>query len=83
MIEKNHPRLSIGTQCRLLSTLRQSFYYIPQGETEMNLAFMHRLTNSSLRRRISGVQQMIRHLRNEGHAVNVKRIRRLMRIMPI
>lgn len=33
-----------------------------------------------------GVQQMTWHLRNEGHAVNVKRIRRLMqlmRLMPI
>ena len=33
-----------------------------------------------------GVQQMTWHLRNEGHAVNVKRIRpviRLIRLMPI
>ena len=32
-----------------------------------------------------GAQQMIWHLQNEGHAVNVKRIRRLMRLslMPI
>ncbi len=28
-----------------------------------------------------GVQQMTWHLRNEGHAVNVKRVRRLMRLM--
>ena len=30
-----------------------------------------------------GVQQMIWHLQNEGHGVNPKRIRRLMRLMPI
>ena len=29
----------------------------------------------------SGVRQMTRHLRNEGHKVNEKRIRRLMRLM--
>ena len=28
-----------------------------------------------------GVRQMTRHFQNEGHAVNEKRIRRLMRLM--
>ena len=40
MIERNHPKLSVGAQCRLLSISRSSFYYAPQGETEMNLALM-------------------------------------------
>lgn len=40
MIEKNHPSLSIGAQCRLLSISRSSFYYAPQSETEVNLALM-------------------------------------------
>ena len=30
-----------------------------------------------------GVRQMTLHLRNEGHGVNLKHIRRLMRLMPI
>ena len=38
MIERNHPVLSVGAQCRLLSISRSSFYYEPQGETETNLA---------------------------------------------
>ena len=37
MIERNHPNLSVGTQCQLLSISRSSFYYAPQGETAMNL----------------------------------------------
>ncbi len=37
MIERTHPALSVGAQCRLLSISRSSFYYVPQGETEMNL----------------------------------------------
>jgi hypothetical protein len=37
MIERAHPKLSVGAQCRLLSISRSSFYYTPQGETEMNL----------------------------------------------
>ena len=41
MIERSHPALSVGAQCRLLSISRSSFYNVPQGETEMNLALMH------------------------------------------
>ena len=37
MIERAHPRLSVGAQCRLLSISRSSFYYEPQGEVAMNL----------------------------------------------
>ena len=40
MIERDHPVLSVGAQCRLLSISRSSFYYAPKGETEMNLALM-------------------------------------------
>ena len=40
MIERTHPKLSVGAQCRLLSISRSSFYYEPQGETAMNLDLM-------------------------------------------
>ena len=40
MIERTHPKLSVEAQCRLLSISRSSFYYVPQGETEMNLDLM-------------------------------------------
>lgn len=40
MIERSHPMLSVGAQCHLLSISRSSFYYAPQGETEMNLTLM-------------------------------------------
>jgi putative transposase len=35
MIERTHPKLSVGAQCQLLSISRSSFYYAPQGETEL------------------------------------------------
>ena len=73
--------LSVGAQCLLLSISRSSFYYEPQGETEMNLALMLLIDKQFLETPFYGVQQMTWHLRNEGHAVNVKRIRRLMRLM--
>ncbi|MCV2866925.1 hypothetical protein [Defluviimonas sp. WL0075] len=40
MIERHHPKLPVGAPCRLLSILRSSSYYAPQGEAEMNLALM-------------------------------------------
>ncbi len=40
MIEWNHPKLSVGAQCTLLSISRSSFYYAPQGETALNFDLM-------------------------------------------
>lgn len=81
MIEPDHPDLSIGQQCKLLSIARSSFYYIPKGETEQNLALMRRIDEQFLETPFFGVRQMTWHLRNDGHLVNEKRIRRLMRLM--
>jgi len=81
MIEADHPALSIGMQCRLLSISRSSFYYEPQGESELNLALMLLIDKQFLETPFYGVQQMVWHLRNQGFSVNVKRVRRLMRLM--
>ncbi|EKE67165.1 transposase, partial [Oceanibaculum indicum P24] len=81
MIDRNHPTLSIGAQCRLLSISRSSFYYQPLGESEMNLALMRLIDRQFLETPVYGVRQMTWHLQNEGHLVNQKRIRRLMRLM--
>ena len=70
MIEPDHPALSIGAQCRLLSISRSSFYYEPRGETEMNLALMQLIDRQFLETPFYGVRQMTWHLQNEGHAVN-------------
>ena len=81
MIEPKHPALSIGAQCRLPSIARSSFYYEPQGETETNLELMRLIDRQFLETPFHGVRQMAWHLENEGHPVNVKRVRRLMRLM--
>ncbi|WP_232617745.1 IS3 family transposase [Pseudooceanicola antarcticus] len=83
MIEPGNPDLSIGKQCKLLSIPRSSFYYRPKGETALNLALMRQIDEQSLETPFFGVRQMTWHLRNEGHQVNEKRIRRLMGLMPI
>ncbi|WP_430700912.1 IS3 family transposase [Pontivivens nitratireducens] len=81
MIEPDHPDLSIGQQCKLLSIARSSFYYTPKGESEQNLGLMRRIDEQFLETPFFGVRQMTWHLSNDGHLVNEKRIRRLMRLM--
>ena len=81
MIEPAHPQLSAGAQCCLLSISRSSYYYEPRGESAMNLGLMRNIDKQFLETPFFGVQQMTWHLQGEGHEVNVKRIRRLMRLM--
>jgi len=83
MIEPDHPQLSIGRQCELLSISRSSFYYKPMGETGQNLELMRQIDEQFLETPFFGVRQMTWHLRNDGHIVNQKRIRRLMRLMAL
>ena len=83
MIERTHPKLSVGAQCRLLSISRSSFCYDPQGETALNLELMLLIDKQVPETPFYGVRQMTWHLQNEGHAVNEKRIRRLMRLMRV
>jgi len=47
MIERSHPALSVGAQCRLLPISWSSFYYAPQGETPVNLGLMQLIDGSS------------------------------------
>jgi putative transposase len=72
MIERTHPRLSVGAQCRLLSILRSSSHYALRGETAMNLDMMLQVDKQFLETPFYGIRQMTWHLQNEGHAVNQK-----------
>lgn len=76
MVEPDHPELSIGKQCKLLSIARSSFYYAPKGETEQNLSLMRLIDEQFLETPLFGVRQMTWHSRNDRHLVNEKRIRR-------
>lgn len=59
MIERGHPALSIGVQCRLLSISRSSFYHEPAGETDQNLGLMRRIDRQFLDTPFYGVRQMV------------------------
>jgi len=78
MVEPAHNRLSISTQCRLLTISRSSYYYVPVRETEDTLALMRVIDAAFLDMPWYGSRQMVRHLRRIGHDVGRRRVRRLM-----
>jgi len=81
MIDVNHSQLSLVRQCELMSIARSSYYYRPKNETEFNLELMRLIDVQYLKTPWYGSRQMRRYLRRQGHWVNRKRIRRLVRKM--
>ena len=81
MVDRSLSKLGVTEQCRLLSIPRSTFYYTPRGENPLNLALMRRIDEQFLETPFYGVRQMTLHLRADGHPVNEKRVRRLMRLM--
>ena len=83
MVEPNDPELIVLQQCILLGLARSSFYYKPVGESEYNLKIMRTIDEIYLECPFYGVKRMAAELRGRGYPVNVKRVRRLMRLMGI
>lgn len=81
MIEPCCPSLSISAQCQLLTLTRSSFYYLPSGESEENLAIMRQLDEQYFSTPFYGVLRLTSLLILAGFKVNKKRVRRLMRLM--
>lgn len=73
--------LSIGQQCALVGLARSTYYYEPVPEHDENLALMRLLDELYLQRPFYGVPRMTDWLQTLGHAVNHKRVARLMRVM--
>ncbi len=81
MVEPCCPFLSISTQCQLLTLTRSSFYYIPSGESEENLAIMRQLDEQYFCTPFYGVLRLTALLILAGFKVNKKRVNRLMKLM--
>lgn len=75
--------LSIGRQCELLGLSRSSYYYEPLGESVENLALMRLMDEQYLHTPFFGVGQFTLWLRRQGHQVNEKRVRRLLRLLAL
>jgi putative transposase len=80
-IELEEPRLSLRRQCELLDLSRSSWYYEPAPENEENVLLMRLLDEQYTKTPYYGVKRMTAWLQREGHQVNEKRVRRLLRTM--
>lgn len=80
-IEANHPHLTVARQCQLLGLARSSRYYAPAPTPAPDESLMRLLDRQYTARPFFGVRRMAMWLARQGTAVNVKRVRRLMRLM--
>lgn len=83
MIARPHPHYSIAQQCRLLKVPRSTLYYKRKPASDADLALMRRIDELYLKRPFYGSRRLVAELRGEGHGVNRKHVRRLMRLMGI
>jgi putative transposase len=80
-IEPEHPALSVARQCELVGLAHASYYYRPAGESAEDLALLRLLDEQYTRTPFYGVRRMTAVLRQQGYAVNPKRVRRLLRTL--
>ena len=83
MIEKNNPELSVVRQSELLCIHRSGIYYTPCMESPFNLDLMKVIDEQFLKMPFYGISRMTEHLKSKGYLVNIKRIRRLYRLMDL
>ncbi len=80
LIDHEHGRISTARQCELLGLSRSSLYYVPTGESDCNERLTRIIDAQYTLTPFFGVPKMTVRLRRQGHRVNPKRIRRLMRL---
>jgi putative transposase len=71
----------VTEQCALLGLPRSSYYHRVQPESDENQQLMRVIDETYLAYPFFGSRQMTLWLRRQGHQVNRKRVRRLMRVM--
>ncbi len=81
-VVKCHPRLSLVQQCKLLNIHRSGLYYKPRNESGYNLRLMKEIDAYFMEHPYYGVERMTDYLNLDlSHRVNVKRVRRLYKLM--
>ena len=71
-------RLSVTRQCELVDLNRSTLYYVPAEEEPLNLLLMRLIDEQFTRTPFYGSRRLTAWLRRMGHAVNRKRVQRLM-----
>lgn len=83
LIEMDHAALSVSRQCDLLGLARSTLYYKRCRDGRYNEHLMRLIDEQYTRTPFYGVPRMTVWLRLQGHEVNPKRVRRLMRAMEL
>lgn len=81
LIDVDSADLSVRRQCELLGLSRSTLYYEAVEETKANLCVMRLIDEQYLSTPFYGSRRMTVWLTHAGHAVNRKRVQRLMRVM--
>jgi putative transposase len=81
LIDKDFGQLSLRNQCELLGINRSTLYYQNAPESSENVDLMRLLDEQYTKTPYYGVLRMTAFLRQCGHPVNPKRVRRLLQIM--
>src|SRR6267143_1314413 len=81
LVEREDPALPVLQQCRLLAVSRASVYRQPAAVSDEDRAIMALIDRQYLARPYYGSRRMAAWLATQGHPVNRKRVRRLMRLI--
>ncbi len=81
LVERSHRRLSVVRQCKLLGISRSSVYYRRKPTSQTAVELVVAMDRQYLETPYFGSRQMQAWLQAQGHGVNRKRVRRLMRVM--
>ncbi|MCP3925399.1 MAG: IS3 family transposase [Desulfobacterales bacterium] len=82
-IQPEHPQIPVVRQCELLDFSRSAYYYESRGISDYNKLLMRLIDEEHTKYPFYGVLRLTAWLQRNGHMVNLKRIRRLMRLMDI
>jgi putative transposase len=81
MIDSKLKKPGVRRQCQILSISRRGLYYVHKGESEENLAVLRILDAQYLETPFYGERRLLAMFLDLGYKINVKRLRRLMRIV--
>ena len=81
MIDREERKLSLVRQCALLGISRSSLYYLPTEAGAEDMELMALIDQQYLKTPFYGSRRMTAWLRNHGHQVNRKRVRRLKQLI--
>jgi putative transposase len=83
MIDPRFQKMSMRDQCACLGVSRSGYYHEPAQESVLNLTLMNEMDAEYTRKPYYGSPRLTAYLNKKGYCVNIKRTKRLMKVMGI